>query len=287
MNNLHIPYCEFYITNVCNLACPGCNRFNNYHFTGYQKWQDYADEYRSWSQEVTIGSIAILGGEPLLNPTFLDWVNGIRDLWPRVPMRVITNGYHLLKVKNLYETVRRNRVELWVGIHNKMHKKQTIDRVHQFLQGPISSEFDDSVPYQHKLRLTDANGITVVIEYNWWFHQGALVQTLTGFIPHNSDAEKAHQNCHMKDCHHFIKGKLYKCGVVALLPEFEKQHNLIMSTEDQELLLSYRPLEINDDIEVKKHFIGNLSKSIPQCKFCPEVYHGDQIFALEKKDLKI
>ena len=31
------------------------------------------------------------------------------------------------------------------------------------------------------------------------------------------------------------------------------------------------------------NFIENIKNPIPQCKFCPEVYHGEQIFALEKK----
>ena len=38
MNRLD--YCEFYITNVCNLSCNGCNRFNNYKFRGFQRWED-------------------------------------------------------------------------------------------------------------------------------------------------------------------------------------------------------------------------------------------------------
>ena len=36
-------YAEFYITNVCNLNCTECNRFNNYHFSGHQRWDDYSD----------------------------------------------------------------------------------------------------------------------------------------------------------------------------------------------------------------------------------------------------
>ena len=74
MPKLRIPYAEFYIINVCNLACPGCNRFNDYNFTGYQRWEDYADAYKQWAEQVDIGNIGILGGEPLLNPTFMAWV---------------------------------------------------------------------------------------------------------------------------------------------------------------------------------------------------------------------
>jgi hypothetical protein len=39
---------------------------------------------------------------------------------------------------------------------------------------------------------------------------------------------------------------------------------------------------MNKGDKVKNDFIKNLKNPIPQCKFCPEEYHGDQIFALEK-----
>ena len=90
----------------------------------------------------------------------------------------------------------------------------------------------------------------------------------------------------MKTCHHFIRGKLYKCGVVALLPEFDKQHSLLLPDHDRNILENYQPLQIDDDTDTKLSFVKKLSDPISQCKFCPEVYHGEQIFAIEKRDLK-
>jgi hypothetical protein len=91
----------------------------------------------------------------------------------------------------------------------------------------------------------------------------------------------------MKLCHTFFDGKLYKCGVVAVLPEFAKQHNIILSPEDKELMLSYVPLSITDTRQTKKEFLANIGNSISQCKLCPEVYIGDQIYAEEKKVIAI
>jgi len=279
-----IPYAEFYIINVCNLACSGCNRFNNYNFTGYQRWQDYADVYAQWAKEVSIDSIGLLGGEPLLNPTFLDWVQGINRLWPYTKLRIITNGFRLDRVPELYNILRdRPRVELWVGIHNKQHKREIIQRVKDFTQAPHTVEFNSDDPYQQYMIITDANGVRVRVEYNWWFHQGAIVKQDNALTLHNSDPAKAHNVCHMKTCHHFVHGKLYKCGVVAVLPEFDQQHKLQLNTEDSALLNSYRPLTITDNN--KAEFIAALSDPVPQCKFCPEVYNGDQIYAKQKKEL--
>lgn len=284
MNRLD--YVEFYITNVCNLACDGCNRFNNYKFKGFQRWADYQEEYTQWSKDLQLGTIGILGGEPLLNADFMLWLRGIRHLWPKTLIKVTTNGYYLNKVAGLYEFINADRrTELWVGIHNKMHKEKILNNIEQLLTGPLSYTFNNDNPYQEYMWITDANGVRVKVEYNWWFHQGAIVPTETGKTLHDSDLDKAHAICHSKTCHHFMNGKLYKCGAVALFPEFDRQFNLELSAEDRTLINSYVPLSSSDSEGVKKDFIDNLKNPIPQCKFCPETYHGGQIFALEKKSL--
>jgi len=287
MPKLRIPYAEFYIINVCNLACSGCNRFNDYNFTGYQRWSDYADVYQQWAEQVDIGSIGILGGEPLLNPTFLEWVQGINQLWPNKKLRIISNGFRLDRHADLYPVLEQHRnIELWVGIHNKQHKSEIIQKVRDFGQAPHTVTFNTDNPYQQYMIITDARGVRIKIEYNWWFHQGAIIKQDGAPTLHQSDVAKAHDICHMKTCHHFIRGELYKCGVVAVLPEFDQQHPLALSAEDRKLMLSYRPLRITDDVTAKQQFVGNLNQPIDQCRFCPEQYNGDQIFAQQKKDLK-
>ena len=60
-----LPYVEFYITNVCNLNCTNCNRFNNYAFAGHQRWADNKEFYQQWAEILDVQEISILGGEPL------------------------------------------------------------------------------------------------------------------------------------------------------------------------------------------------------------------------------
>jgi len=269
------------------LACDGCNRFNNYSFKGYQRWEDYKDTYTQWSKEVDLQSVAILGGEPLLNPTFMSWVTGVSELWPDTTVRVITNGYQLHKVNGLYELLKsNNKIKLWVGIHNKMHKQQIVNQVKEFLTAPFDISFNKDNLYQEFMLIKDANNVAVRIEYNWWFHQGAIIKQDDTLTLHDSDANKAHEICHMSSCHHFVKGKLYKCGVVAVLPEFDQQHPLTLSDSDRSLMQSYQPLTSNSTKEEKNKFISDLANSIPQCKFCPSSYHGTQIYAEEKTVLK-
>jgi len=281
---------EFYITNVCNLTCQGCNRFNNYKFSGYQKWDDYKDIYTTWSQQINPSAIGILGGEPLLNPDYMQWLLGIRQLWPRSSITTTTNGYQLNRVNGLYEfhLLNKKNTFLSIGIHNKKSKKLILDNIKKFLVGPLEYKFNSDNVYQQYMIIKDSNQVSVKVEYNWWFHQGALIQNpeSSKFTLHTSDVKKAHDICHSKTCHHFMHGKLYKCGAVALFPEFAQQHEIVLSPEDQALMLGYQPLQVTDSLEVKKEFVKNLSNPIPQCRFCPEEYHGKQIFAEPKSQAK-
>ena len=91
-NKLFLDYVEFYITNVCNFNCTGCNRFNNYNFSGTQRWEDYKDIYARWSKVLSLQGFAILGGEPMLNPTYKDWILGVNALWPKAKKKFVTNA---------------------------------------------------------------------------------------------------------------------------------------------------------------------------------------------------
>jgi organic radical activating enzyme len=134
-----LPYSEFYITNVCNLNCPNCNRFNNYAFTGHQNWNDHADLYQQWSKIINLKEIGILGGEPMLNPSFMDWVKGILELWPTAEkISIITNGTQLDRWSELYQMlVDFPQLKLDVSFHGVAQKEVVMADLTTFLKGPI------------------------------------------------------------------------------------------------------------------------------------------------------
>lgn len=90
------------------------------------------------------------------------------------------------------------------------------------------------------------------------------------FKVYNSDPVKAHDVCWSKYCHHFMKGKLYKCHHVALLPEFMEQYHVDMTQNELDLLNSYSPMMATDDLTELSKSVSSLRNPIPQCKLCPE-----------------
>jgi organic radical activating enzyme len=278
---------EFYITNVCNLNCNNCNRFNNYSFTGWQRWSDYEQIYQEWSNFIDIDHIVILGGEPLLNPDIVSWIYGLNKIFKR-NVQILSNGTHINKVNGLYESLTQNGN--WLGI--SWHNSDTLDHidmlVKDFLAGDVVT-IDKHHPdnqFGADIIWKDKNDVAIPLWLQNEFYKSAIIPNSYGKLTlHNSDPYTAHANCGFVKYknYHFIKGKLYKCGPVALLPEFDKQHKFDISDADRQLLNSYEPLTVDSYLERGEEFLKNLNDPLAQCKFCPEnLGQHNVIFAVSK-----
>lgn len=297
---IFVPNVEFYITNVCNLTCKNCNRFNDYNFSGTQRWQDYEKTYQRWSEKVRLQKITILGGEPLLNPTILDWIDGINRLWKK-RVQILTNGTRLNRVPGLYDRLVTSpdpnahwvRNYIGVSLHNVNDRERCFEEIQKFLQGNITyhhvsdaDNIDNSKTSGATHAFSDSNGVRIPIWEYTDFYQAAVHRNANGKLTlYNNDPSLAHKYCGfaMYKCYHFIRGKLFKCGPVALFPEFDQQFNLDISEEDRTLLNSYSALSIDNFDQQGREFIASLDDEIPQCKFCPVEQWNDPLFAVSKK----
>mgnify|MGYP000901469910 CR=1 FL=1 len=135
MSKLFIPKIEFYITNVCNLACNECNRFNDLKFTGTQLWKDYEAVYEEWAEHIDFEKIVILGGEPLLNPSIIEWIEGVHRLWPKYGKQVLTNATMLDRVKGLKDACINNKTWIGISLHSERDLPEIEQRIEKFLGG--------------------------------------------------------------------------------------------------------------------------------------------------------
>ena len=137
VNNL-----AFYITNVCNLNCNHCNHFNNYPVKGHQKWQEYKENCIEWATKVQPFKIYIYGGEPMTNPDFLNWINGLAEIWTNCEIKISTNGTLFHKWPTLYDTLLqyKGRVRVSISGHNENYKEKELTLLKNFLKGRIKIE---------------------------------------------------------------------------------------------------------------------------------------------------
>jgi organic radical activating enzyme len=294
-----VPYVEFYITNVCNIKCSNCNRFNDHEFKGWQRWSDYQHLYEQWASRIRLQRIAILGGEPLLNPSLMDWVDGINRLWNK-PVQVLTNGTRLNSFPDLYErmlawnSVHQRWIRNWIGVslHNPNDKERCFEEIRKFMKGNVKFYHKDDPENANNTKtqggdwgFIDSNGMKVCVWLYDSFYPAAIQKNALGqYTVFNNDPLEAHNECGFVQfkSYHFIKGAIYKCGSVALFPEFDKQHPLQISEQDRALINSYQPytIEVFD-----QQGLSGINDPIPQCKFCPAGKNQPlyQLFAVSKK----
>lgn len=321
-----LDYAEFYITNVCNLNCVNCNRFNNFNFTGHELWQEHKADYAQWARLIDIKSIGLLGGEPMLNPDFLLWVEGIAELWPNATVNIITNGTQFHRWPELYNVLAKYRGRVTVGIseHNYNNRDVTFSNIEKLLKEPFtktivntdpnhvywkesynnikdpswpdcpSPQDFDSLPQAiqdeceqifhvslkiwqdeiYSLMYVDENQVTVRYSpANSFYNSTVIHDPVTGKLSLNhSDPARAIAVCYSKKCHHFIRGQLYKCGPVGILPDFIQQFYVELSDADRSLINSYQPAQHNWPVEQLDNFVRDLIAEVPiaQCTFCPE-----------------
>lgn len=233
------PVLEIYITNVCNLTCRGCNRFNNYNFKGHQYWNDHADAIEAWSKRLLAKRIFIIGGEPTLNPDLELWASNLRRLWPNSLIAIQSNGtYENFESDRLYN---KYKVELAVSLHDSSMADKLIEK------------------WRNRAGLIEA----------FVFHQSAVINKEGKYYLHNSDPQQAFNSCGMKHDPTIFNGKLYKCPSMALLPEFDRQFNLQLDQRQKELLYSFKPLTADCSEEELEQFISTRDTPIAQCEFCP------------------
>jgi len=282
---------DFYITNVCNLTCEDCNRFNNHNFRGWQRWSDYESVYKQWGKLVDLRAVTIMGGEPFLNPTLVEWVQGINRTFG-VEVQVLTNGTRFQHAPDLYNAMlyRSDKNECQNHIGVSLHNRDQYDLLHadilNFLQGTVSVYPKGQVGnrWNSDWMYEDSNGVIVNVYTVDHFGSSAIMSGNQKFYLHNSDPVLSHQNCAFAQfkSYHFIRGKLYKCGPVALMPEFDQQHSFDISEQDRILLNSYQALNVDNFCTYYEDFFKSLDQHIPQCKFCPEQHKMHQIFPVKK-----
>jgi len=250
-----IPLIEFYITNVCNLTCRGCNRFNNYNFKGHQYWDDHAQAIEAWGTRLDIQRITIIGGEPTLNPDLEKWVSNLRRLWPTSLIMVQTNGTYQ----------RPEHLTFWrkyrVGFGLSLHDPETAD--------------DLKMQWKNHAGPFEA----------FVFHESAVIKENDHFRLHNSNPVNAFKCCDMKYDHTIFNGKLWKCPSMALIPEFAKQFDLRLDDQQKKLLDSYQPLTPECSDQELEDFIAQRDTVIPQCQFCPQELNWFSALGPEQNNL--
>jgi organic radical activating enzyme len=267
----HLDFVEFYITNVCNLSCDGCNRFNNLNLRGHEDWLKHRDDYKIFLDNVECEYIAVLGGEPTMHPMINTVLSDLRSYFPTKTIELVTNGLLLHKVKGLWKTIVEKKIRLDVNVHNIQWRVPIYDNLVKLIGQRFKLHWMNNMG--HIAAWFTHNGVKHKFTCSSHYNQNALGDPHGKLTPYQSDREKAWQACNSK-CPTIADGKFFKCPVSHCLPVAVRQRNDIEYTNEQKSLIETFPhIQCKDIQNVSvEDFDKLVYKSIAQCSLCPEHY---------------
>ena len=265
-----LPFLEIMLTQVCNLSCAGCSTYSDYSHRGYADWSQTQAWLKSWLERIGIEDIGFMGGEPLINPQVLTWLNGVRDLLPSSRIRFPTNGLLLEKHWNVVEWLYKDgNAVLKITNHTDGAVLDIIDRLRSTYQWEPIREYGID-------RWVTDTGLRLQINRPEQFTQ-TFQGTYATMEPWHSNPDSAYANCHQQTCPMLWKGRIYKCSTSALTKEAWSSHGSPNAEAWQEYfdnsINGSMGLECTDsDIE---DFVENFGKPHSICQQCPTAIDSD------------
>lgn len=111
----YLPYLEFHLADHCNLNCKACEHYSSLVkepvFPDFSEFKQGLSSLKTYIED--IGTIRLLGGEPLLNPDIIDYIEYTRTLYPISDIYIVTNGSLLMRMpESFYTAVKKYRITI-------------------------------------------------------------------------------------------------------------------------------------------------------------------------------
>lgn len=258
---MNLPFLETMITQTCNISCLGCTNYSDLKHSGYVSWSDGKKDIEQWLQRINIEEFGIIGGEPLVNPEWQQWVVGLRSLMPLSQLRFTTNGLLLHKYPDIIDLMESvGNIVFKITVHlNDLELENNIERIFKSRNWKSVTEYGiKRFIGDNKVRLQINRPDQFLMSY-----QG----TYRDMKPWHSNPVDAFKICCQKTCPLLFKGKIYKCSTSGLLKETLERFNNPNINE----WIKYIPqgISTNDNDLTISEFCNNFNQSHAICGQCP------------------
>jgi len=263
---LVLPFVETMITQVCNLSCQGCSNYSDLKHTGYVTWAQGRQDLQNWLQRIHIEEFGIMGGEPMINPEWQEWLHGTRSLMPWARIRFTTNGLLVKDPEQLVQLIQElGNITLKITVHiDDDQLEQTVEQLFRASAWQPITEFGIN-------RWAGVNGTRLQIN-----RPSQFIKTFQGdyttMQPWRSNPEQAFAACIQKTCPLLYQGRIYKCSTSGLLSNLLDQ----VKCQDRSAWNPYTTsgIGVNSTNQEIQQFIDNFGHSNTICGQCPSGTQG-------------
>jgi len=258
---IEVPHLEWHITHNCNLSCQGCSHFTNHGHNWFVDIKTLSKWYSYWNKRISLRSMSILGGEPLLHKNVIDIIYLTKDMWQQPKdsyFEIVTNGILLDREK--HKELPKALIDTNCTLSLSLHSTKSI-----------------SLEYDQKIRKT----LSIIKE--WKNEYGIKIyvhDSVTGWDRaykgfginsepfEDNDPEESWNNCvGDQECFQLYNGNIYKCCLTAYLPLQKEKYGTLLS-EKWDPYLKYIPLTPDCSDEEIVEFFDR--KCEPVCAMCPK-----------------
>ena len=244
-----IRYIETHIEDFCNLKCRGCS-----HFSGLvakprpKSLEDFEKEFKRLSEIEDIRIIRLMGGEPLVNPDFMEYLRIARRYFPDTHLVLVTNGLLIKRLLPHIDELRALQVNVTMSDYHLSEQNRAILR-----EMPISEVCEKGLLYNISFDLEGTQ-----------------------------DEGRAFNLCdlHQNSWYFLRDGRLYPCCIAGCIKDFWEHFGLDFGFKQEELGIDIFG-HTAEEIE------AFLKRPIKLCRFCDteKREHSYSAFARSNGDI--
>jgi hypothetical protein len=263
MDKIQRPSLEFNLTEHCNLKCAGCDHSSPHLPTHYMSLDDYKQDVAALEPIVYANEFRFVGGEPLLHPELLDFLEIADKTDMAGAITLVTNGVLLDKMPDAFWGYLNTLiVSIYPGVHLRMSPDEIKAKAQKFGTG---------------VWIKDTPQFRLAV-LNTKIKDEALVR-------------KLYLECglaHGIQCHTIHEGRYYKCSIAPFLePRLAQYGVLFPSREVDGVPLRNNP-RLKEDLEA---YLASRDP-LMGCSYClgtsgkkfPHHQLNEETVALEMKD---
>ena len=271
-----LPFLETMLTQACNLSCKGCSNYSNLKHSGYVTWQDGKGDLENWLDRIDIPDFGLMGGEPLINPQFRDWITGCRDLMPDSQLRFTTNGELLEKHLDVLDLIHDvGNIVFKISVHRH---DQEVENIIEY----IFNKYKWEIVREHGItRYKSKNNVRFQVNRPQTFLK-SFRNDYEDMLPYDSDPAESFDVCIQQTCPLLYKGRIYKCSTSGLLMDtliFTGNEDRIVWNQFKE----YKGIGWTDSLTNIEKFISTFGKPESICSMCPTSKNSQAIIVHQNK----
>ena len=242
-----LQHLQFHVIDNCNLNCRRCQHFSNIadknSFANFEKVR--MDFVRLRELFDDINTIAILGGEPFLNPEIGRYVEMIRSLFKNSRIEIITNGILVRQLdREVVDIIRSNNCMINISYYPVL--EQRIEEIVSYLDNnQIQFHIGNHIDYFSKKLLREPMELNTI------------------------ELNKRYRVCRDACCTTLRDGNIYPCYLPATCFLLEKLGGMIDNSNSG--------INIYEDV-TGIEIIERLSRTFNICRYCgkEEIFDWEQ-----------